>query len=128
MAKRTFEDVAYDLRGIAATLSIISAAFLNDDLDLSNELAADSLDGLSGQVERLSAELSEMALPKKNWLRELRTERNMTLEELEKETDIPSAVLLSIEAGEEVSLKTFAIAKLAEALNVQPSKIFTHCA
>ena len=124
MAKRTFEDVAYDLRGIAATLSIISTAFLNDDLDISNELAADSLEGLSGQVERLSAELAEMALPKKNWLRELRTERNMTLEELEKETDIPSAVLQRIENGEEVSLKTFGIAKLAEALNVQPSKLF----
>jgi len=60
----------------------------------------------------------------KNRLKELRTERGISQEELVKLTGISRATISKIENNEEVNLNTRTIAKLAEAFQVKPSEIF----
>ena len=60
----------------------------------------------------------------KNRLKELRTERGISQEDLVKMTGISRTTLSKIENNEEVNVNTSTIAKLAEAFNVKPSEIF----
>ena len=60
----------------------------------------------------------------KNRLKELRTERGISQEELVKLSGISRTTLSKIENNEEVNVNTRTIAKLAEVLKVKPSEIF----
>lgn len=60
----------------------------------------------------------------KNRLKELRTERGISQEELVEMTGISRTTLSKIENNEEVNVNTRTIAKLAEAFDVKPSEIF----
>ena len=125
MKVRDLDDVAVELRGIAATLSIMSGAFLFDDLKADYEVIADSVECIADQIRRLGDEVAHLALPqKKNCLKELRTVRGISLEELGKLTGISEGVLSEIENGQEVELNTRSVVKLAEVLKVLPSEIF----
>ena len=61
----------------------------------------------------------------KNRLKELRTERGMSQEELVKLTGISRTTISKIENNEnDVNVNTRTIAKLAEVFGVKPSEIF----
>ena len=60
----------------------------------------------------------------KNRLKELRTERGISQEELSEMCGISRATLSKIENNEEVNVNTRTIAKIADAFNVRPSEIF----
>lgn len=60
----------------------------------------------------------------KNRLKELRTERGISQEELVKLTGISRATISKIENNEEANVNTKTIAKLAEVFGVKPSEIF----
>lgn len=60
----------------------------------------------------------------KNRLKELRSERGISQEELAEKSGISRTTLSKIENNEEISVNTRTIAKLAEVFNVKPSDIF----
>lgn len=60
----------------------------------------------------------------KNRLKELRTERGISQEELVKRTGISRTTISKIENNEEVNVNTKTIARLAEVFEVKPSDIF----
>lgn len=60
----------------------------------------------------------------KNRLKEIRTERGMSQEELSEKSGLSRATISKIENNEEVSVTTKTIAKLSEVLEVNPSEIF----
>ena len=60
----------------------------------------------------------------KNRLKELRTERGISQEELAEKSGISRATLSKIENNEEANVNTRTIAKLAEIFEVRPSDIF----
>ena len=60
----------------------------------------------------------------KNRLKELRTSRGLSQEELSKKSGISRTTLSKIENNEEIAVNTKTIAKLADAFGVKPSDIF----
>ena len=60
----------------------------------------------------------------KNRLKELRSERGMSQEELVKLAGISRATISKIENNEEAYISTRTIAKIAEVFGVKPSEIF----
>ena len=125
--KKEAPDLAVELRGISATLIILSNAFSAEET-WSPEIISSSLYGIGLQVDRLADEVAGLefmeAKQELNRLRELRTVRCIDLSTLEKLSGIPRETLEKIEDGEQVILDTRSIAKLAEALDAKPSEIF----
>ena len=60
----------------------------------------------------------------KNKLKEIRTERGISQEELVKLTGISRTTISKIENNEEANVNTRTMAKLAEVFGVKPSEIF----
>jgi len=60
----------------------------------------------------------------KNRLKELRTSRGLSQEELSEKSGISRTTLSKIENNEEIAVNTKTIAKLADAFGVKPSDIF----
>lgn len=60
----------------------------------------------------------------KNRLKEIRTERGISQEELVKLTGISRTTISKIENNEEANVNTRTMAKLAEVFGVKPSEIF----
>lgn len=60
----------------------------------------------------------------KNRLKELRTERGISQEELSEMCGISRATLSKIENNEEVNVNTRTITKISDAFEVKPSEIF----
>lgn len=59
-----------------------------------------------------------------NRLKELRTERGYSQNDIANLSGISQVILNKIENGEEVNLNTREVVKLAEVLGTKPSKIF----
>lgn len=60
----------------------------------------------------------------KNRLKELRTSRGLSQEELSEKSGISRTTLSKIENNEEIAVNTKTITKLADAFGVKPSDIF----
>ena len=60
----------------------------------------------------------------KNRLKEFRTKRNMSQEELAEKTGMSRTTISKIENNEEANVNTKTMAKIAEVFDVNPSEIF----
>ena len=124
MAK-DFDEIATELKGVSATMCILSGMVTDAEARFSDEIIGNSIYSLHLQLDRLSEEIENLAMKKPvNRLKELREAKGIDLNSLADLTGVPKADLWQIEEGKEVILNTQSVAKLSEILEVKPSEIF----
>ena len=135
--RRSLDDVSVELKGIAATLDIMSGAYLNDDMVVNSDSSADSTYFLSNRINQISDEIAELALlpnradlaelsceAKSTFFKKLRMKRGLSQEELSEMTGIPCSTIKDIEDGKEVIINTHDVVTLADTLDAKPSEMF----
>lgn len=110
---------------VLSLVGVLDGLKVEAESKLDAERLSNSFCTVSTYLLRISRELDYLSMPfEKNNLEVIRKAKGLTLDELSDLSGIPCEKLQSIELGEETTLSSQQMVKLAEVLHVMPSDIF----